>query len=173
MSDYEFDEYGFDEEYEGEFDEYHGGYIEDIAAYKDVFGDDARGGGMVEREGLFMGTEIVGGGALRDIQQHIDRIGKDPREQFRIEVEQELSKYDELGLDAFVLRKYIDNLFLIEYKNPNAYILGYYLSLYIPDSPEKVLRRVKSTIEKELHTLRITMFEVLKYAVWWKKMLIQ
>ena len=189
MYDDEYDDYGYgygdeeEKEFDGYGDEEEDAYGEDYeffdpdtaftVSYRDI-GEEGRIGGtqseMQEYLGLAMGTEIAGG-AMAKLQQQLNRQNRDPDMDFRINISMLVKEYGRiLNIEEdVIIAKNISKLHLIKYKSPVAYILGYVLSLTLGAS------KISSTTKRQIDSVlkehpKITMFEVLKYARWWKQM---
>ncbi len=90
---------------------------------------------------------------------------------FKIEVDS-LLKHNDLHLSASNksdILKNIKNLHLIKYKNPSAYVYGYYVSMDMSGVVSRVLASKLEHLRKKMtQNSELSMFEVIKYARWWK-----
>jgi hypothetical protein len=165
MSDYEEDDYYYDDEsvdYEEKDD------IVDYAAYRDI-GEFGRLGGQVDED-----LDMALGSAIDGAQQRYDLIIMPPEEKFKIEIVSLLKNEIELKLsemDKKVIKTTIKKLPFIEYKNPLLYILGYYiyLDMRLDSSISNVLKNKFKIVQRYIQeNPNITMFEIIKYARYWK-----
>ena len=117
---------------------------------------------------------IEGGGNLAQIQQRHDMLYQDPLDKFKLEVQSILRsnifEYD--NADQGIIKKTINKLPFIQYKNPTAYVYSYHLYPALPPEKSKGLKERLKQLEK--HTAKnsnMTMFEIIKYAYYWRDVL--
>ena len=118
---------------------------------------------------------IEGGGDLARIQQRHDMMFQDPLEKFKLDVQSILQtnifQYD--NRDKTIIKKRINNLPFIRYKNPDAYVYSYHLYSVLPPEKSKDLKeRLKQLEKRTSKNSNMTMFEIIKYAYYWKDVLI-
>jgi hypothetical protein len=121
---------------------------------------------------------IEGGGDLAKIQQRHDMMYQDPLDKFKLEVQSLLrtNTFDYDEKDESIIKRTINKIPFIQYKNPVAYVNSYYLYPVLSDPSSIKSKDLKERLkELEKHTSKnsnTTMFEIIKYAYYWKDVLI-
>jgi hypothetical protein len=127
---------------------------------------------------LGLRTEIEGG-TLRQKQQQMDLIAMSPIEQFKLSVRTLLTE-NTLNLseaDKTKIKTTIKNIPLIKYKSAEAYVLGYFLHLFLPPQEgtargsgrAESLTRALTVITKYVRNTNLTPVEIVKYARYWQQ----
>lgn len=144
-------------------------------AYRDI-GSEGRIGAPVDEDlGLPMGTTIAGGGMVR---RH-EMMYMDPMVQFSMDVARILNTEQSLNFtdsDKSTIKRAIKKVPLVRYKNPMMFVLGYYIQLDMRED-----NRASAYLSAKLKRIpritgnddRISLFEVLKYARYWKLVLLK
>jgi hypothetical protein len=169
------DEYGDDgDEYEEKEDDYGDDYEykEDEQefgfSYRDI-GAEGRVGGVIDED-----DDLPIGTMTDDIRF---RVQLDPDVLFKLELRKILQNERNLFLssnDKKKIKKSVSKIPMIQYKNPLTYVLGYYIFADMRDD-NKINVSLKTKF-KNLDTYikaneSITLFEIMKYARYWKLIL--
>jgi hypothetical protein len=172
MSDYEDygdgDDFGYGDENENKYDdEYENddfGYGRDEEEFKGSYRDSERAGQVFDENDALRTS--IDKGNLGNQQRRYEMMHMEPIQDFRNKVRQILIEEEELFLnrdDKETIKKGIDKLPFIKYKNPLTYVLGYYMQ---QETSNIRLNKIKKyTSENE----NITMSEIIKYSRYWSK----
>lgn len=168
--DYGDDDFGDDYEYREE--------KEMDFSYRDIGAEGRVGGPIDEDLDLHIGT-VIQGGALGKFQQQFAQQHLSPYEFFAISV-QKFLREENLNFsdnDKSIIKRTISKLPFIKYKNPTTFILGYYIQSDISLGAMKTnkylgmkFKRMNDYIQTDPS---ITMFEIMKYARYWKMILLR
>jgi hypothetical protein len=96
-----------------------------------------------------------------------------PEEKFKIEV-QNMLEDRELGLsssDINLIREKMKTLTFVQYRNPFAYVLGYYV---YKDFPIVVPTQLNPTLKRKIDVIngyKVPLFLVIKYLNYWKTLM--
>ena len=173
MSDYEEEEYGYDEY--GSGDEYEDGgyrdYEEQMAEF--TFKDTARVGAG-RKASICDNLTTVTEGKFGQQQRRYEMMYASSESRFITEFCRFLNSNPQLYFEDDEYRQMLEStikkLPLIKYKNPKTYVLGYYLQIQMnPHIPSRALDTVSNFVGED----NVTMLEILKYARYWNLILLK